>query len=575
MLKMWSRRLAHRAIGIAGTTAALTLSVACSDAPDVQPAKADRQIVDLVFHNGHVLTVDEAFSVHQVLVVDDGKVVASGTQELLQIYEGDSTIDLAGNTLMPGFNDSHTHLSGDARRYIDLNKVSSIAQIQSLVRAKAQVLGPGEWITGYGWSEDELSEQRKPNRYDLDDAAPNNPVVLTRAGAHSAVASSLALAAANITANTPDPEGGVIERGTTGEPSGIIRERHSLVLDLVPPATDEELASSLTVNLNALLSMGITSITDAQKTPDEYRRWQRVYVERALPLPRAKLQFQWWNPEAITLLRKEVGHGDDWLKIGPIKIFVDGGFTGPAAYTREPYRNQPNYRGYLNMPVTELTRQIDEIHDAGLQMGIHAIGDAAIELVVKTLVQTLERNPRENHRHYLNHFSMRPPQDTMNKMAKHGIHITQQPNFTYTLEGRYADNLDGWRLAHNNPLRGPMDAGIKVALSSDILPIGPMVGLYAATTRKGMSGKVYGPDEAITLQEALRGYTLTSAFINFDENIKGSLEAGKYADMIVLPGNLLTTPPEELLAVEVQQTYLQGELVYQRTAKGAQTQQEP
>ncbi len=575
MLKMWSRSLAHRAIGIAGTTAAVTLSVACSDAPDVQPAKADRQIVDLVFHNGHVLTVDEAFSVHQVLVVDDGKVVASGTQELLQIYEGESTIDLAGNTLMPGFNDSHTHLSGDARRYIDLNKVSSIAQIQSLVRAKAQVLGPGEWITGYGWSEDELSEQRKPNRYDLDDAAPNNPVVLTRAGAHSAVASSLALAAANITANTPDPEGGVIERGTTGEPSGIIRERHSLVLDLVPPATEEELASSLTVNLNALLSMGITSITDAQKTPDEYERWQRVYVERALPLPRAKLQFQWWNPEAIALLRKEVGDGDDWLKIGPIKIFVDGGFTGPAAYTREPYRNQPNYRGYLNMPVTELTRQIDEIHDAGLQMGIHAIGDAAIELVVETLVQTLERNPRENHRHYLNHFSMRPPQDTMNKMAKHGIHITQQPNFTYTLEGRYADNLDGWRLAHNNPLRGPMDAGIKVALSSDILPIGPMVGLYAATTRKGMSGKVYGPDEAITLQEALRGYTLTSAFINFDENIKGSLEAGKYADMIVLPGNLLTTPPEELMAVEVQQTYLQGELVYQRTAKGAQTQQEP
>ena len=578
MLKLWSRSLAHRAIGIAGMTAALALSVACSDAPDVQPAEAaeaDRQIVDLVFHNGHVLTVDEAFSVHQVLVVDDGKVITSGTQELLQIYEGESTIDLAGNTLMPGFNDSHTHLSGDARRYIDLNQVSSIAQIQSLVRAKAQALGPGEWITGYGWSEDELSEQRKPNRYDLDDAAPNNPVVLTRAGAHSAVASSLALAAANITANTPDPEGGVIERGTTGEPSGIIRERHSLVLDLVPPATEEELASSLTVNLNALLSMGITSITDAQKTPDEYRRWQRVYAERALPLPRAKLQFQWWNPEAIALLRKEVGDGDDWLKIGPIKIFVDGGFTGPAAYTREPYRNQPNYRGYLNMPVTELTRQIDEIHDAGLQMGIHAIGDAAIELVVETLVQTLERNPRENHRHYLNHFSMRPPQDTMNKMAKHGIHITQQPNFTYTLEGRYADNLDGWRLAHNNPLRGPMDAGIKVALSSDILPIGPMVGLYAATTRKGMSGKVYGPDEAITLQEALRGYTLTSAFINFDENIKGSLEAGKYADMIVLPGNLLATPAEELMAVEVQQTYLQGELVYQRTAKGAQTQQEP
>ena len=159
---------------------------------------------------------------------------------------------------------------------------------------------------------------------------------------------------------------------------------------------------------------------------------------------------------------------------------------------------------------------------------------------------------------------MRPPADTMVKMAEQNIHITQQPNFTYTLEGRYAVNLDGWRLEHNNPLRSPMDAGITVALSSDILPIGPMVGLYAATTRKGMSGKVYGPDEAITIQEAVRGYTLTSAFINFDEDIKGSLEPGKYADMIVLPADILTVSEKELMALEVTQTYLQGELVYQR-----------
>jgi predicted amidohydrolase YtcJ len=332
----------------------------------------------------------------------------------------------------------------------------------------------------------------------------------------------------------------------------------------VPPAPEAELRRRLAVNLNSLLAKGITSITDAQKTPQDYRRWQSVYAERALPLPRAKLQFEWDDPAAIKTLMREVGDGDDWLAIGPIKIFVDGGFTGPAAYTLKPYRDMPEYRGYLNMAQSKLVKQINEIHDAGLQMGIHAIGDAAIALVVDTLTETLQRNPRQDHRHYLNHFSMRPPQQTMAKMAEQNIHITQQPNFTYTLEGRYAANLDGWRLAHNNPLRSPMDAGITVALSSDILPIGPMVGLYAATTRKGMSGKVYGPDEAITIEEALRGYTLTSAFLNFDEDIKGSLEPGKYADMIVLPADILTVSEEELMALDVTQTYLQGELVYER-----------
>ena len=543
---------------------ALMLATGYSESAPVEAIAEKTEQVDLLFHNGQILTVDDTFTVHSVLVVNDGKVVGSGDQDLMAKFRPATTVDLQGKTLMPGFVDSHTHISGDAERYIDLTDVGSIVEMQALVRAKAQVLADDQWITGYGWSEDELIEQRKPTRYDLDDAAPNNPVVLTRAGAHSAVASSLALAAAQITAQTPDPEGGVIERDRTGEPSGIIRERHNLVLDLVPAATEAELASSLAVNLNALLAKGITSITDAQKTPAEYRRWQSVYEQRQLPLPRAKLQFEWHDPVAIQTLKEDVGEGDDWLAIGPIKIFVDGGFTGPAAYTREPYRDQPTYRGYLNMAEQALVSQINEIHDAGWQMGIHAIGDAAIELVVDTLAKTLTRNPRDDHRHYLNHFSMRPPQATMDKMAAHGIHITQQPNFTYTLEGRYAVNLDGWRLAHNNPLRSPMEAGVRVALSSDILPIGPMVGLYAATTRRGMSGKVYGPDEAISIEEAIRAYTEISAYINFDEDIKGTLEPGKYADLIILPADILRVTPEQLMDLSVEQTYLQGQLVYQR-----------
>ena len=245
-------------------------------------------------------------------------------------------------------------------------------------------------------------------------------------------------------------------------------------------------------------------------------------------------------------------------------MFADGGFTGPAAYTLEPYRNQGEYRGYLDMPEEELVAHLNEIHDAGWQMGIHAIGDAAIVLVVNTLADALERNPREDHRHYLNHFSMRPPDLTMELMAEHGIHITQQPNFTYTLEGRYAENLDGWRLQHNNPLRSPMDHGITVAISSDILPIGPMVGIYAATTRKGMTGTVYGPDEIISREEAIRAYTATGAFLNREEGLKGSLEPGKFADMIVLSADILTVPEDQIMGIEVEQTYVDGELVFNR-----------
>ena len=158
---------------------------------------------------------------------------------------------------------------------------------------------------------------------------------------------------------------------------------------------------------------------------------------------------------------------------------------------------------------------------------------------------------------------MRPPELTMELMAEHEIRITQQSNFTYTLEGRYAENLDGWRLQHNNPLRSPMDHGITVVISSDILPIGPMVGLYAAVTRKGMTGTIYGPDEAITMEEALRAYTLLGAYLNFDEEEKGSLEPGKFADMIVLSDDLLTIDPERIMDVEIEQTWIGGDLVYQ------------
>jgi predicted amidohydrolase YtcJ len=543
----------------------LLISALVSSLAACQPAQesVDKIAADLILSNGKIVSVDEAFSIHNTIVVTNGKVVELGDASLLDKYEASTVRDLDGKTLIPGFIDSHTHISGDPQRYIDLSEVTSIAEIQDLIRAKATQLGAGEWITGYGWSEDELAEGRKPLRGDLDVAAPRNPVTLTRAGGHSAVVSTSALGLAEINNNTPDPEGGVIERDENGVANGIIRERQGIVGRLVPDSTYEELLASLEINLGNLLAKGITSITDASTDPDEYAMWEELYAKPGVRLPRSAVQFQWFDTETINEVKARVGDGNEFLRIGPIKVFADGGFTGPAAFTKEPYLNQGDYRGYLNMPAEELVAHINEIHDAGWQMGIHAIGDAAIELVVATLANALTRNPREDHRTYLNHFSMRPSDETMETMAEHGIHITQQPNFTYTLEGRYVANLDGWRLEHNNPVRSPMDRGIHVAISSDILPIGPLVGIYAAVTRKGMSGRVFGADEAITIEEAIAGYTIKGAYLGFEEDLKGSLEPGKLADMVVLSDDILTIDPEEIMGIEIEQTYVGGELVYQ------------
>jgi predicted amidohydrolase YtcJ len=411
--------------------------------------------VDLILHNGVVLTLDGAGGQATAIAVQDDRIVAVGGEELLSAYAADRVEDLGGRTLMPGFVDSHLHISGAPTRHIDLTTVTSVREIRERVTDKALQLGPGEWITGYGWSEDALDEQRRPLRQDLDEAAPENPVVLTRAGGHSAVASSLALTLAEIDERTPQPDGGVIEKGDDGRLNGIIRERQELVTRLVPRSTDEELRPSLIANLQALFAHGITSIVQATGTIEHYAEWERIYAEHSGNLPRAAVQVAWAGEEAMAAFGRRTGDGDAHLRLGAIKIFVDGGFTGPAAYTREPYKGMGDYRGTLTMPAETIYQTIRAAHHAGWQLGIHAIGDAAIELAVEAVADVLAETPREDHRHYLNHFTLMPGTETLALMAGNGIAITQQPNFTYTLEGRYVEYLDGPRLETNNPAADP------------------------------------------------------------------------------------------------------------------------
>ena len=519
---------------------------------------------DLVLHHGKVVTLDADDYIASAVVIRDGVIIAVGDEAIVARYAAKRTIDVRGRMLMPGFNDAHTHVSGDARRYIDLSAVRSIRELQSKVRAKASELGADEWITGYGWAEDNFVERRLPRRGDLDLAAPRNPVLLTRAGGHSAVANGRALQQAGISRDTPQPSAGMIEQDAGGEPTGIIRERVDLVSRLVPTPTADELRPSFVKALQGQFSFGITSLIMADESAENWSEWERVYREHPHQLPRAAVQIHWTDEAALKAFGRRSGDGDAWLRVGALKLFVDGGFTGPSAYTLAPYKGLPGFRGTLNRSPDSLYRIAKAAHALGWQMGLHTIGDGAIALAVSVLDRVLRESPRADHRDYLNHFSMLPPDSTLATMVRDSILVAQQPNFTYTLEARYQQTLEGARLSHNNPVATPMNRGIAVAFSSDILPVGPMVGLYAAVTRRGKSGAVYGANERITMARALRAYTSGGAYLTREEGSKGTIEVGRLADLVVLSNDLLTVSPDHILTTKVVLTVLGGRVVYER-----------
>jgi len=566
----WSRREFIAGAGAASLGAALQLD-------------AQGQSADLILFNGKVVTVDDAFSIHQAIVVKDGRILAVGGNELRNRYTAARTIDLRGRMVMPGFHDTHIHLRGFSRRYVDFGDTKSLEQLKEQVSAKAKELGPGQWITGGDWDEYHFTEQRKPLRGHLDAAAPNNPVVLTRAGGHSSVGNSKALELADINKATPDPPRGLIERDASGAPNGVIRERSDLYTRLVPKDKPADVRASLFEDVHKQLKLGITSVIEAGSTvePDvvgSYHEWELLYEKHGTELPRASIQVGYPSPAGQAKLGaaklkefgKKTGDGNDRLRVGSIgEMAADGGFTGPTAWVLVDYKGQPGFRGRAFFTPEQIHANIEEGHKLGWQFGIHAIGDAAIAMTVDAYDQVLRAYPRNDHRHYLCHFTVLPPERTMDIMAKQKIAIAQQPNFTYNLEGRYVETLEGKRLTTNNALTTPINKGIFMAFGSDNLPIGPMVGLYGAVTRKGENtGKVYGPEQAVSMKDAIIMYTRNGAFLTREEKIKGSLEVGKVADMIVLPQDLLTISPDKILSQKVDMTIVGGKVLYDRAVNG-------
>jgi hypothetical protein len=548
-------------------------------------------VPDIIYVNGKIYTGTPGRFVN-ALAVKDGKVLAAGSAAEMRGLAGAATVvdDLEGKTVLPGLYDNHVHIGlaerGGARDVPDLHHVENLADLQAALKKHAATVPAGTWIRstvphGTGGVEP-FPETALPTRWQLDQAVPDHPVALTR-GAHIMLVNSKALELAGITRDTPQPGGGVIERNAKGEPNGVLREASARRLITVkyppdPPIPEQQGLNTLRARLRSQLALGVTSLNVPGMRPhDDLRLMQKLYAAEGDMLPRATIQLRlspgydsFDDPadgvrasiEELEDLSFYTGFGNDRIKIGAIKMSVDGGMGGQAAWLLDPYRTKPGYHGVNRIPPDALFQVAKRAHDLGWQLGIHAIGDQGIVRTVDVMDRIMKESPRPNARHYLHHLTVKPPADTLAKIKANDFIAAMQPNFTYSLADFYRMALSPEKLETNNAEKSFLDLGIRMSLGTDGLPDGPLVAIYAAVTRRGIDGKVYGPGERLTLEQAIYNATVGTAYMTFDEKTRGTLEPGKVADMIVLDKDIFAIKAEEILNLEVEETIIAGKVVW-------------
>jgi predicted amidohydrolase YtcJ len=541
--------------------------------------------IDSIYYNGKVATVDDQFTIAEAVAVRDGRIVAVGSNRNVRhlATRGTKQLDLGGRTVLPGFYDSHVHLNiGDPPEVHDWTNLQTFADLAAALREQARTLPKGTWIQGRLKNES-FPEQRLPHRRDLDSLTPDHPVVLTR-GAHVMILNSLGIRRAGITRASRPAPGGSIDLDANGEPTGILREGAAwrLVWPHVPqsPVDPASARVALRHTLDQLPALGVTSISVPGMRPKELRFIQDLYAHEGDSLVRATVQLRLWPgydeyDDLGVAVRESIremeglsfhsGFGNERLKLGAIKLSIDGGLTGQGFWSTQPYPGRPNFRGTIRIPESALYPVVKRGHELGWQFGIHAIGDAAVDMTVRVLERVYEETGRGEQRDYLHHVSVRPSDATLDKMAELGIAVSSQPNFSYALSPYAVSALTGERLQTNNPQQSLLRHGIRVGYGSDNMPLGPLVGIYAAVTRKGVDGKVYGPDERVTVEEAIRAYTMGTAYLTNDENNRGSLEPGKLADMVVLDQDILAASPDQIKDIPVYMTVVGDKVLYRRT----------
>ncbi len=528
-----------------------------------------------IFQNGDFHILPNEIRKREAVATYRGRVIYVGDREAAKDAFPSGVVpdivDLGGRPALPGFIDSHLHLMGLGLglRNVSLSEVRSIGELKDAVRARAEKTAPDGWILGRGWEQGLFKEKRFPNRRDLDEAGQGRAVCLTRACGHLAVLSSKALELAGITKDTPDPLGGAIDKDSYGDPTGILRESaQGLVREVIPETGPDAVLEATKDAMRYLLARGITSV----HTNDDYMGVKGVTetykMARESGLP---LRIYWDLP--VPVLKELVetplrtGDGDDYFRIGSVKLFTDGSLGGRTAALEEPYSDDPTTSGILVNSEETIKEWVYLAHILGMQVAIHAIGDRALRISLEAINDAQSRLPKSDPRHRIVHAQILSP-NLISEMKRLGVVADVQPKFI-TTDMRWAQDHVGWRMRSSYAWRTMLKAGIPMAGGSDcpVEPADPLYGIYAAVTRKDMEGSPRGgfyPNERITVEEALHLFTVGAAYAAFEENIKGTLEPGKLADFVVLSQDPFSVPPEEIKDLEVLMTVVGGAVAYDK-----------
>ncbi len=537
---------------------------------------------DTILTGGTVITLDEGRPRAEAVALRHGRILAVGSAVDVEGLRGPRTrvVALRGRVLLPGFHDAHDHMAGFGLQLqmVDLHqpRVPDVAAIIAALRERASDQPAGSWVKGAGYDNNKLPGGAHPTRWELDRASTDHLLFARHTSGHMCVVNSRVLALLGIDRGTPDPDGGHIGRDDDGEPNGLLQETaFHLVTDLFYPYPVDELVGALGAASEVYLREGITSHTEAgigYLSPLELLAYQRAVDTGALRI-RSTLMVASTilgdvvgaEGEAFFGLQQglRTGWGDERLRLGPIKMFSDGSLIGRTAAMTEPYVGEPDNLGLFATPPETLRRWILEGHASGWQLAVHAIGDRAVGFILDCYEEALHRHPRPDARHRIEHCGLVSP-DLIERIRALGVVPVPQQRFIGELGDGFLAALGPERARWCYVQKSFLDAGIVLPGSSDryVVAGAPLLGIQDAVHQHTDAGRPYAPGEALTVEEAIRAFTLGSAYATFEEGWKGSIEPGKVADLVVLDANPMRVAPDAIADIEVVATFVDGEAVF-------------